>query len=79
MLGDFLHVCAAVSENINAVCASVNWCVCMRVSFAVIICHYLKKMDVTECVALWLEYTDLTVCLSSETHFFLLLLQNDPV
>lgn len=33
-------------------------------------CHYerryLKKMDVTECVALWLGYRDMTVCLSSE-------------
>lgn len=33
-------------------------------------CHleacYLKKMDVRECVALWLGYRDMTVCLSSK-------------
>lgn len=66
------------SENINTVCLWVLTCVCLwwYVGTVCVFCshhvqchyerHYLKKMDVTDCVALWLGYRDMTVCLSSE-------------
>lgn len=69
------------TQNIKTVFVSANLCVFMTGEVSVCVCvfvlysrhaqchyelRYLKKMDVTECVALWLGYRDMTVCLSSK-------------
>lgn len=73
----FVNVCVSVSccvcktERVTEIINTARLWVCV----CVFCCHhvqchyercYLKKMDVTECVALWLGYRDMTVCLSSE-------------